>query len=99
MSLSDRIRAAFEHNAPLSQAGLARACGISRASVNAWVSGKTDSIDGKFLTTAAAYLGVSAHWLSTGEGDMLPRVVHATDVRASSVANTSPGPDLTSSPP
>jgi len=51
---------------------LAKACGISRASVNAWVNGKTDSIDGKYLTTAAYYLGVSAHWLSTGEGPMLP---------------------------
>lgn len=72
MALSDRINAALSVGKGLTQAGLARACGISRASVNAWVNGKTDSIDGKYLTTAAAYLGVSAHWLSTGEGPMLP---------------------------
>lgn len=72
MALSDRINAALAAKKGLTQAGLARACGISRASVNAWVNGKTDSIDGKFLTTAAAYLGVNAHWLSTGEGPMHP---------------------------
>jgi len=87
MSLSDRINAALSGGKGLTQAGLARACGISRASVNAWVNGKTDSIDGKYLTTAAAYLGVSAHWLSTGEGPMPPgsgatahtQVVHLDD--------------------
>lgn len=70
MALSDRIRAALANRSDLSQSGLAKACGISRASVNAWVNGKTDSIDGKYLTTAAAYLGVTAHWLSTGKGAM-----------------------------
>lgn len=89
MALSDRIRAALANGSDLSQSGLAKACGISRASVNAWVNGKTDSIDGKFLTTAASYLGVSAHWLSTGEGPMLPgageTAIHA---------NTSTGPDI-----
>ena len=72
MALSDRIRAALANGSDLSQSGLAKACGISRASVNAWVNGKTDSIDGKYLTTAAYYLGVSAQWLSTGEGPMRP---------------------------
>lgn len=95
MSLSTRIRAALDSGNSLTQAGLARACGISRASVNAWVNGKTDSIDGKFLTTAAAYLGVQAHWLSTGEGDMLPRQLAATGFAGGtfgtpSIANTSP---------
>ncbi len=87
MALSDRINAALSVGKGLTQAGLARACGISRASVNAWVNGKTDSIDGKYLTTAAAYLGVSAHWLSTGEGPMFhgsgatahTQVVHLDD--------------------
>lgn len=96
MSLSTRIRAALDSGNSLTQAGLARACGISRASVNAWVNGKTDSIDGKFLTTAAAYLGVQAHWLSTGEGDMLPRQVESGSSVGGglSIANTEPGPDV-----
>lgn len=90
MALSDRIRAALANGSDLSQSGLAKACGISRASVNAWVNGKTDSIDGKFLTTAASYLGVSAHWLSTGEGPMHP----GEPGRLPSLANTEPGPDI-----
>lgn len=90
MALSDRINAALAAKKGLTQAGLARACGISRASVNAWVNGKTDSIDGKFLTTAASYLGVSAHWLSTGEGPMRP----GDPGRQPSLANTEPGPDM-----
>lgn len=87
MALSDRIRAALANGSDLSQSGLAKACGISRASVNAWVNGKTDSIDGKYLTTAAYYLGVSAHWLSTGEGPMLPGSGEtAPAIRAASLA-------------
>lgn len=69
-TLSDRLRMVFDARPDLTQIGLARACGISRASVNAWHSGKTESIDGKFLTTAAAYLNVAPHWLSTGKGPM-----------------------------
>lgn len=72
MALSDRIQKALSANPDLSQSGLARACGVSRASVNGWTSGRSASIDGKHLTTAAKYLGVSAHWLSTGEGSMRP---------------------------
>lgn len=89
MALSDRIRAALPKGSGLSQSGLAKACGISRASVNAWANGKTDSIDGKFLTTAASYLGVSAHWLSTGEGPMLPGAEHQV-----AHSNTLPGPAI-----
>ena len=71
MNLQARISTALAARQGLTQAGLARSCGISRASVNAWVRGPTDSIDGKYLTTAAAYLGVNPHWLATGNGEML----------------------------
>lgn len=92
MALSDRIRAALPKGSGLSQSGLAKACGISRASVNAWANGKTDSIDGKFLTTAASYLGVSAHWLSTGEGPMLPGAgSHAVAIHTSLTPAPAPG--------
>lgn len=68
MTLQTRIVKALSDTNGLNQAGLARACGISRASVNAWVRGSTESIDGKYLTTAAAYLNVNPHWLATGQG-------------------------------
>ena len=70
MTLKDRIRAALESKVGATQAGLARACNIKRSSVNAWVHGGTESIDGKYLTTAAEYLGVDPHWLATGAGSM-----------------------------
>jgi transcriptional regulator with XRE-family HTH domain len=70
MTLQHRITAALESQKGATQAGLARACGIQRASVHAWVHGPTDSIDGKYLTTAADYLGVDPHWLATGQGEM-----------------------------
>jgi transcriptional regulator with XRE-family HTH domain len=70
-TLNARIKERLGIAAGRSQAGLARACKIAPASVSAWVSGKAKSIDGKYLTTAADYLGVNPHWLSTGEGEML----------------------------
>ncbi len=42
MSLKDRLATALSQRPGLTQAGLATACGITRASVNAWVHGKTD---------------------------------------------------------
>ena len=70
MTLQHRITTAIATKKGATQAGLARACGISRASVNAWFHGPTESIDGKYLTTAAEYLGVDPHWLATGQGEM-----------------------------
>lgn len=71
-TLQERMTLALGRKSGLTQAGLARACGgIARSSVNAWVKGGTESIDGKFLTSAARYLGVDPHWLATGEGEML----------------------------
>lgn len=84
MRLADRISKAFEmasaRGVVLTQSGLARACGISRASVHAWIHGDTGSIDGKNLTTAAAYLGVNPHWLGTGSGDMLNQVGYVSSI-------------------
>lgn len=54
----------------LTQAGLARACGIKGASVSAWMSGKTKKIEGANLLRAAKYLDVNPEWLATGSGPM-----------------------------
>ncbi len=72
MNLQDRLLLAMRSGGRKSQAGLARACGIKPPSVNDWFTGKTKSIDGKYLTSAARYLGVDPHWLSTGRGQMVP---------------------------
>jgi phage repressor protein C with HTH and peptisase S24 domain len=74
-TLKERITRAFDEAKKAgrvgSQAELAKKIGIERASVNAWFSGETHSIDGANLTKAADILGVSAHWLATGEGGMV----------------------------
>ncbi|MFC4158258.1 helix-turn-helix domain-containing protein [Chitinimonas lacunae] len=66
-ALSDRISLALKH-AGMSQSELARAISIKSPSVNAWLNGRTKSIDGENLIRAAAALKVDATWLATGAG-------------------------------
>jgi len=61
--LKDRLAEAMVE-AKATQADLARHCGISRASVNGWLSGATKSLDGANLTKAAEYLHVTPGWLA-----------------------------------
>jgi len=67
MQLSDRIRLARER-ANLSQAQLARLCGISQPSLCALESGKSKSLRGKTLLRLAEALGQSPEWLCDGGG-------------------------------
>lgn len=74
MSLKERLKTALKQEGKkLSQAGLARACGIKPPSVSDWINGKTESMEGKNLVRAAGYLGVNPHWLGTGEGTMVAK--------------------------
>lgn len=67
--LRDRLRAALDRDASLSQAGLHRATGASTASVSNWFTGKSASMKAENLRTAAAYLNCNQFWLETGRGD------------------------------
>lgn len=69
-TLQERITKLLAGPPKISQAALARACGIRPPSVNDWVSGKTKSIEGENLLRAAAFLKVSPLWLATGRGSM-----------------------------
>lgn len=71
-TLSQRIQTALSGPPKKTQAALARACGISPPSVNAWVKGETKTIEGQNLLNASKFLGVNPRWLATGEGQMLP---------------------------
>ena len=51
------------------KSGLARHCDVKTPSVSDWFSGRTKSIEYSNAIKAAEYLGVSADWLRTGEGD------------------------------
>jgi transcriptional regulator with XRE-family HTH domain len=69
--LSDRLQFAMRR-AGLSQAELARACGVKAPSVHSWLSGKSKYLRGPNLLTAAKVLGVSQTWLATGKGSFNP---------------------------
>lgn len=72
--LSERLKAAMAE-AGVSQAELARACGVKPPSIHGWLSGKSKFLRGENLLSAARALGVEQQWLATGIG---PR--HPSDV-------------------
>lgn len=67
-TLQERLRLIMAGPPKISQAALARACGIKPPSVNDWISGKTKTIEGQNLLLAAEFLGVVPKWLATGRG-------------------------------
>lgn len=69
-TLGERLRAAMDA-ANISQAELARACGVKPPSVHGWLSGKSRFLRGENLLRAALVLGVDHDWLATGRGEML----------------------------
>jgi transcriptional regulator with XRE-family HTH domain len=71
-TLSERLQIALNRDQSLSQAGLAKACGVKPPSVSDWLSGKTKKIEGANLLMAAQYLSVDAWWLATGKGAIDP---------------------------
>lgn len=69
-TLQERLKLAMSGPPKVSQASLARACGIRAPSVNDWLSGKTKTIEGQNLLIAADFLKVQPMWLATGKGSM-----------------------------
>lgn len=69
-TLQERLAEAIQY-AKCTQTDLAKAVGISSPSINQWFSGRTKSIQYSKAMKAGAFLGVSPHWLATGEGGML----------------------------
>jgi transcriptional regulator with XRE-family HTH domain len=66
--LKDRIGEAMRRNPHLSQAAIARACGVRTPSVNDWISGKTKSLKPEPARRAAKLFGCDQNWLATGIG-------------------------------
>ena len=73
MNIGDRLKVAM-NLAGVSQAELARACGVKPPSVSGWLSGRARFLRGENLLAAASALGVSQSWLATGHGEMIPTV-------------------------
>lgn len=85
MTLAERLNTAMERSG-LTQAELARACGVKPPSVNGWLSGKSKYLRGENLLKAAAALRVNQQWLATGEGPMT--------ISLGRSSNIEPGPDI-----
>ena len=76
--LSERVIWARRTHAKISQAALARACGVSRNAVSMWESGETKSLDAAYLFSAARMLGVNPEWLATGNGGKFPTAAQSS---------------------
>lgn len=87
-TLADRLTLAMKKTG-ISQADLARACGVKPPSVSGWLSGKSKFLRGENLLKAAAALRVSQDWLATGEGTMEPRS-RSLDLLTSEVGDAVP---------
>ncbi|MDR2260473.1 MAG: helix-turn-helix domain-containing protein [Azoarcus sp.] len=79
-TFTERIQFALSKANGIKQADIARACNISTASVNNWLSGATKSLRGENLLTVSDILGVSSSWLATGKGPMTPERKSRSDI-------------------
>ena len=85
-TLMERLAIALAKKRGGSQAGLARACSISTASVNNWFSGKTVTMKASTLLPASRYLNVRPEWLESGNGPMTEPLATVIEVRESAPA-------------
>ncbi len=67
-ALKDRIAEAMRRNPGLTQADIARACGVKTPSVSGWLSGRTKSLKPEPARLGAKLFGCDQNWLSTGVG-------------------------------
>ena len=66
--MKERLIQAMKGPPRITQAALARACGVTPQAVNAWLRGGSKGLSGANLITVARFLRVSPEWLATGKG-------------------------------
>lgn len=64
-TLSDRLREAL-NDTGITQAELARACGVTPSAVSQWLDGQTKNMKMAYIFKAADFLGVQDRWLAIG---------------------------------
>lgn len=67
-ALKDRIAEAMRRHPHLSQADIARACGVKTPSVSGWINGDTKSLKPEPARLGAQLFGCDQNWLATGVG-------------------------------
>ena len=80
MALQDRIKELLA--AGFTKAALARAAGVTPASVTHWVTGDTKEIKGETAARLQMATGFSAAWIATGRGQKLANAGNVTPVQA-----------------
>lgn len=80
MALQDRIKELL--TAGFTKAALARAAGVTPASVTHWVTGDTKEIKGETAARLQMATGFSAAWIATGRGQKLANAGNVTPVQA-----------------
>lgn len=66
-SITERLNDAFSHSG-YSKAELARRLGLTRATIGAWLHGRSVNIRPDNLFALADVLEIEARWLATGQG-------------------------------
>ncbi len=89
-TLKDRLTCALAERGATKH-DLAVACKITPSAVSRWFNGKTVMLSGDNATRAAAFLGVSVEWLTTGQGERDAAVVALS-------AEDQPPPDVVAIP-
>ena len=69
-TLKARLELAMAGPPEMTQAELARACGLAKPTVTNWLGGRTKNLKGPSLVAASKALGVNPEWLETGRGPM-----------------------------
>ena len=67
-TLRARIEEAMRRRPDLSQADIARACGVKTPSVSDWLNGKTKSLRPEVSRRGSILFGCDQNWLATGVG-------------------------------
>lgn len=92
-TISERIAHRLEE-LKMTQAELARRCGIDRSAVNQLVSGLVKNIRPEHLVMAADALGLEIRWLITGRGPRLARNAPTIDYDNGDLAILSAPPEI-----
>lgn len=71
-TLQDRFLLLRSKKPEITNADLARLTGAKPPSVGDWFNGQTKSLKADTASKAAKAYGVSAMWLATGDGEMVP---------------------------
>lgn len=79
MTYAARLKDAMAH-ASVDNRKLAKHLDVSRQAIDQALAGKTASLSALNSALAAKFLGVSTHWLATGEGEMLASEAKESDM-------------------